>query len=241
MTNPSQRTSGRGVAAVLPAFNAGRHLGAVLEGIRKHLKPEEILVVDDGSADDTSAVAERTGVGLVKHPVNQGKGAALATGLRWARESSFLAVINLDADGQHDPDEIPLFIETFLRGDADLIVGTRLGDPRGMPGLRLWTNRVTSWILSLRVGQRVEDSQCGYRLIRTSLIDPDELVTSRYDTESEILIRAGMKKARFAFLPIKSLYGDETSSIHPVRDAARFLGLLWRSLFWGSEPRNGRS
>jgi glycosyltransferase involved in cell wall biosynthesis len=231
----SKAASGE-VAVLIPAYDAGAHLAGVLDGIVRFVPLRSVLVVDDGSRDDTAAVASRAGAEVVRHGENRGKGAALATGLAWARERGFEAVITLDADGQHDPAQIPLFLERFRNENLDLVLGARLARPEGMPAIRLWTNRITTWILSRRVGARLEDSQSGYRLLRTSLVDPDELVTRRYDTESEILIRAGLRGARFGSVPIPSVYGTERSSIRPIRDALGFVRLLVRSLFWSVFP-----
>ena len=115
---------------------------------------------------------------------------------------------------------------------SDVVVGSRMDAVRDMPPLRVWTNRTTSRIVSLLAKQEIPDSQSGYRAIRTKVLDGMNLVTSRYDTESEILIRAGRRGFSIGAIPIESIYKDSISHINPFVDTLRFIRLVWRSLFW---------
>lgn len=219
-------------AVVIPAYNAGRHLREVVEDVARHVPLDRIIVVDDGSADDTAEVARAAGAVVIAHPENQGKGGALKTGILAAGERGHRFAITLDADGQHNPDDIPRFIERWVETGADIIVGDRMSATGEMPWLRLWTNRVTSGVVSLLARRRIPDSQNGYRMISTDVFAKLPLETTRYDTESEILIRAGKRGARIASVPVETIYGEEVSSINPWVDTLRFFRMVLKALFW---------
>lgn len=219
-------------AAVIPAYNAARHVGDVVERVAEHIDRARIVVVDDGSSDDTAASAREAGAVVVVHAHNRGKGAALSTGILKARELGCRFAITLDADGQHNPDDIPAFIARWVETGADIIVGDRMAATKDMPALRLWTNRVTSLVVSALARRRVPDSQNGYRMISTEVFASIPLETTRYDTESEILIRAGRRGASIASVPVETIYGEEVSAIHPVKDTLRFFRMVLKALFW---------
>jgi glycosyltransferase involved in cell wall biosynthesis len=220
------------VAAVIPAYNAARHLAAVIERVARYVPRDRIVVVDDGSSDDTRAVALRAGVVVVAHAGNRGKGAAIRSGIARASALGVLYVVLLDADGQHDPEEIPAFVARARASDADLVVGNRLGDSSNMPWLRLATNHVTSAVVSLLARRRVPDSQNGYRLLRLAHFAKFPLTTSRYEIESEMIIRAGRAGGKIVSVPVQTIYGGEESFINPFVDTARFLRMVAKSLFW---------
>jgi glycosyltransferase involved in cell wall biosynthesis len=219
-------------AAVLPAYNAAPHLESVLDGVGRILPREHIIVVDDGSTDNTNEIARRAGVVVVNHETNQGKGAALRSGARRAIELGMGYIITLDADGQHDPAEIPNFVENAERTGADVIVGNRMDDRKDMPFIRIFANRATSAFVSLRTGQRVPDSQNGYRMLKTSIFQKVRLETTKYDTESEILIKAAGIGGTILSIPVQTIYGSEASRVNPFVDTLRFFRMVFRSLFW---------
>jgi glycosyltransferase involved in cell wall biosynthesis len=223
----------RPFGAVIPARNEAAHIAAVLDGVKRHVPPDRIIVVDDGSTDATAAAAEAAGACVISHRTSSGKGVALRTGFeRLMTYPEIEAVFTIDADGQHDPDEIPSFIERFRRGHVDILIGSRMARTGGMPMIRLLTNRFTSAVISLRTRCRIDDSQSGYRLIRTSLLRDIDFVTGHFDFESELLIKAALRGAVIASVPIRTIYLDEKSKINPLRDTARFFMLVVRSLFW---------
>jgi glycosyltransferase involved in cell wall biosynthesis len=219
-------------AAVLPAFNAGRHLDSVIDDLDDFLPRERIIVVDDGSSDDTKEVAQAAGVVVVQHELNEGKGAALVSGARKAIELGMDYIITLDADGQHDPAEIPRFVEKARKTDADIICGNRMDDRKDMPAIRVFANSATSWFVTLRTGIKIPDSQNGYRMLKTAIFRKIHLATKRYDTESEILIKTAGIGGKIESIPVQTIYGTETSSVNPFIDTLRFFRLVWRSLFW---------
>ena len=220
------------LCAVIPAYNAARHLPAVIDRVAKHVRRDHILVIDDGSADDTRAVAERAGATVVPHGQNQGKGAAIRTGLARAQALGPAFAILLDADGQHNPDEIPAFVARQRETQADMVVGNRLVRAANMPWLRKATNYVTSAVVSLLAGRHVPDSQNGYRLVRLAHFKKFPLTTHRYEIESEMIIRAGRAGGKIASVPVETIYGDERSFINPFVDTGRFLRMVGKSFFW---------
>jgi glycosyltransferase involved in cell wall biosynthesis len=217
---------------VIPSKNLEATVGNVVRDVRA--LGLDVLVVNDGSTDGTSRAAREAGARVIDHPTNLGKGAALKSGFGHAVEHGYDAVVTLDGDAQHDTAEIPRFLDAVERTGADIVVGTRMHAVGAMPRIRIWTNRTTSRIVSRLAGQDIPDSQSGYRILRTRVLREitGSLVTSRYDTESEILIRAGRRGFRVASLPIQSIYGGTVSHIHPVVDTLRFVRLIARSLVW---------
>jgi glycosyltransferase involved in cell wall biosynthesis len=215
-------------AAVIPALNAARFLPALLAEIRA-LHPEmRLVIVDDGSSDGTGEAARASGAEVLVHPVNRGKGAALETGFRWALAEGVERVFTLDADGQHLPREMALFQEEMRRGRWDVVVGSRMADTRGMPLVRLLTNRFTSGVIGMLAGTEIPDSQSGFRLFRTACLAGLAIRSSRYDAESEILVRLARRGYRIGSVPITTVYGDEKSSINPLVDTGRFFRLVAR-------------
>ncbi len=213
------------ILALIPAWNEATRIGPVVEAARAHLP---VLVVDDGSGDDTSAVAEAAGATVVRHTRNQGKGVALMTGFTWALERGCEAVLTLDADGQHDPADIPRFLAAYDAGAGGLIIGRR--DFSQMPFLRSLVNPFGSWLLSLALGTRIYDNQCGYRLYSRRLLERLDLTTTGFELEVEVIIQAVCKGMRIGWVEIRTIYGvGEVSYFHPLKDTARFLGMVWRA------------
>ncbi len=218
---------------VIPAYNEESRIGPVLRKIKKYIIPENIIVVDDGSLDKTSIVSRSEGVTVIVLEKNMGKGYALRTGFNYLlRNNGIKALLTIDSDGQHDPDEIPLFMEKFDRDKADIIIGNRMSDTSSMPVLRKITNRLTSRIISSIAGCRITDSQSGYRLIKCDLLRKLELRSDRFDAESEILIKAARLDSDITSVRTKTIYLSEESKIRPIQDSVRFFKLVIRSYFW---------
>ena len=215
------------IAAVIPAFNEEKHIGDVVR--RTRAKIENVLVVDDGSADATAERAREAGAEVIVHPQNRGKGETIRTGLRHWHERNFDWVVILDADGQHRPEEIERFVAAAASATPPkLILGNRMSDVRTMPLVRRMVNRYMSNKISRVCGQKIPDTQCGFRMLHHALI-PDLLHgADRFDYETEMLIVASRKGCRIESVPISTVYSDEVSSIHPVRDTIRFFELMRR-------------
>lgn len=223
--SPAPPEPGR-VLALIPAWNEAGRLGPVVAGARRYLP---VLVVDDGSTDGTAEAARAAGAQVLRHERNRGKGVALLTGFKHALAEGYDAVLTLDADGQHDPADIPRFLQAFAEGRGDLIIGRR--DFRRMPFPRRYTNPFGSWLLSLALGVPVYDSQSGYRLHSRRLLEAMDLKTMGFELETEEILQAVVLGFRLAWVPIRTLYGvGEVSYYHPLRDSARFLAMVWRAL-----------
>lgn len=217
------------VVALIPAYNEVSHIEDVVRETLRHVA--SVLVIDDGSTDGTAAAAALAGAAVIAHPVNRGKGAALRSGFAWAVRHGADLVLTLDADGQHDPAEIPHFLEAHERTGADLIIGRRTYAE--MPPVRRWANRTGRWLLRLALGRDVPDNQCGYRLhSRRLLLLLQELEEdgepARFSYEVEIIARAIGAGYDIAWVPIRTIYGDERSHFHPIRDSMDFLRTVWR-------------
>lgn len=212
------------VAALVPAYQAAAHLGEVLLRVQALPSPPETLVVDDGSRDATAEVARQFGARVLSFAANRGKGHALLAGFAALRD--YDAVVTLDADGQHPPECLPAFVAAAERG-ADLVLGRRAigGD---MPPARRFANRFSSAWVSAIAGQRISDSQCGYRLYRRDVLVRTPVRASRYEVETEMAVRAARLGFRLAEVDIPTVYGDETSHLSPTRDVPRILGMLLR-------------
>ncbi|PZR73121.1 MAG: glycosyltransferase family 2 protein [Chthoniobacterales bacterium] len=214
------------VAAIIPAYHEEKHIAEVVR--RTLLQLDHVLVVDDGSTDATATAAQKADGDVIIHPQNRGKGESIKTGLRHWLERDFVYAVILDGDGQHLPEEISRFLAAAAASRAELLIGTRMNDVSEMPLVRRLVNRYMSGTISRLCGQQIPDTQCGFRMVHRSLI-PDLLGgADRFDYETEMLILASRKGCRIESVPITTVYSDEVSSIHPVRDTIRFFKLMRR-------------
>ncbi len=206
-------------AALIPAYNCGDRVAAVVRGVRRHVP--DVLVVDDGSADDTGAVARAAGARLVVHPHNRGKGPSVRSGLAVLLGCRYTHILMLDADGQHDPEDAPNFLAAAT--EADFVLGNRLWAPEAIPAKRYWTNFIGTRALQLMSGFPLEDSQCGYRLVSAPLLRRMGLVGNRYSIDTEIIVRAGKLRARFAHVPVRVIYEGAVSHYRPLKDTVHIV------------------
>jgi glycosyltransferase involved in cell wall biosynthesis len=220
------------VCVVIPAYNAQSTIGSVLEKMQA-LKIDTI-VVDDGSLDETKQVASAHGVHLLEHPHNLGKGAALRTGFRYLLQKDYQVVITLDADGQHDPSEIPFLLRIFRGVKPDILVASRAGEFGRMTFLRRFWNRLGAKAVARLCHSDITDSQSGFRLIRTDVLREIDLSTSGFELELELLIKSCKKGFSVLSVPINTQKVDGTGSSHfrPVVDTWMVCKLFLRSLFW---------
>jgi glycosyltransferase involved in cell wall biosynthesis len=210
--------------ALIPAFNETCSIAKVVAGARLHLP---VLVVDDGSSDATAECARQAGAKVLLQKPNQGKGAALRSGFKWALDGGYEAVITLDADGQHDPQEIPSFLEIARLRPAGLIIGAR--DFSRMPPVRRLANSLGRACLSLALGQPVRDNQSGYRLISRPVMQA-MLNSSEQGFEFEVEMIAVCLRlgCRLDWVPIQTIYQGEKSHIQPWRHVRNFLRVAWK-------------
>jgi glycosyltransferase involved in cell wall biosynthesis len=222
----------KALLVLIPAYNAGSTISELIEKTSKFADKHDILVIDDGSQDQTSLIAGTSGAVTLKHRINKGKGEALRTGFGYAVDKNYKALITMDADLQHDPSSIRDFLEKADEDFRGIIIGTRDINLRMMPFHRWLSNNLTSAMLSILSGQTIRDSQSGYRFISTRVLERIRLKGKKYDLESEILVKAGRSGFKIDSVPIKTIYQGGKSFINPFVDTGRFLKLIWRTLWW---------
>ena len=193
-----------------------------------------VLVVDDGSTDDTAGLAQNAGAVVVSHGRNLGKGAALRTGLSQALKRGFVWAITLDGDGQHAPEDLSAFRHCAEQTGALLVVGNRMREARSMPWLRRQVNRWMSRQLSRRAGRRLPDTQCGFRLIHLKTWATLPLKTKHFEVESETLMAFLAAGQPVEFVPIRVIRNRRRSRIQPLADTVRW----WR--WWRELKRVGK-
>ncbi len=219
------------VCILIPAYNAGKTLGSVLEKVRP-LRMDTI-VVNDGSEDETKRVALEYGALLLDHPSNLGKGAALRTGFNYVLAKGYRVVITLDADGQHNPSEIPSLFRIFQSVKPDILIASRAGEFSRMTFLRRFWNRLGVKAVARFCHSDITDSQSGFRLIRTEILREIPLLTSGYEMELELLIKACKRNFNVLSVPTSPPKPDGTAFSHfkPVADTWRVFKLFLRILF----------
>jgi glycosyltransferase involved in cell wall biosynthesis len=207
------------ISVVIPAYNEADKIGNVLERIPDFV--DEVIVVDDGSKDNTSEVAESFGVKVIRLDENQGKGKAMSVGIK---EASGDIIVFIDADGQHKPEEIIKLVEPIIRGEADFVIGSRLIKTQGRrPFIRKVSNFLSTFLIRLKLGISVRDTQSGFRAIKREFLP--EIESKRYEVETEVLIKAVKKGARVKEVPVERIYGIETGHFK-FEDVVRFLKVL---------------
>ena len=215
-------------AAIIPAYREERHISDVVRRTRQQL--DHVVVIDDGSSDNTARCARDAGAEVIVHSQNRGKGEAIKTGLRYWLDRQFIHVIILDSDGQHLPEEIDRFIAAAAQaGDRSFFfLGNRMNNLTGMPFVRRVVNRYMSNRISRICRQEIADTQCGFRMLDRQLIPELLEGGNRFDYETEMLIIASRKGYRIESVTITTVYSDEVSKIHPARDTIRFFKLMRR-------------
>jgi glycosyltransferase involved in cell wall biosynthesis len=214
-------------AAVIPAYQDEKHIGDIVRRTRERL--DHVLVVDDGSTDQTAQRAREAGAEVIVHNQNRGKGDAIKTGLAYWSDRAVTWVSLLDSDGQHLPEEIDRFLTAATSStQSTFLIGNRMNNLAGMPFLRRVANRYMSKQISRLCGQEIPDTQCGFRMLNRQLVPELLGGGDRFDYDTEVLIVASRKGYRIESVPITTVYTDQVSKIRPLRDAIRFLKLMWR-------------
>ena len=213
------------ILALIPAYNEAGRVGSVVTQTLAYLP---VLVVDDGSSDDTAQQAKQAGATVLQQKFNQGKGAALQAGFQWAVEQGYRAVITLDADGQHNPAEIPKFLNAYAANQSDLIIGKR--DFSQMPPARRLANWLGGLTYSWALGQAVPDNQSGYRLISRRLIEALPASSERgFEFEVEMITICVRRGFLLGWVPIETIYAGESSHINPAQHVKNFARLVWET------------
>jgi glycosyltransferase involved in cell wall biosynthesis len=210
---------------VIPAYNEGETLEAILKELKRRALPT--VVVDDGSRDGTLEVANRHADRVIKNEKNFDKGMALKEGISFLlKNDNFDYIITMDADGQHSPLDIENFLREAQRGE-NFVLGNRMGNHLGMPKIRVFTNMFMSWLISGMLGQKIPDTQCGFRLIKREVLEKIKVKTNKFEIDSEILIKAVRAGFNIKSIPIQSIYfKNQRSKIHPFVDTFRFIRFL---------------
>lgn len=211
---------------VIPAFNAADTLPSLLERTIRIVPKENIIVVNDGSNDATGTIAVTHSVRLLQHERNKGKGAALQSGIDAALRSDCDAVVTMDADLQHQPEDIPRFIEAMTGVHCDVVIGSRLDNKRGMPFLRVISNTITTWLVKMKTGAAIRDSQSGFRLIRRRVLEHVRMDAAGYEAETEFILKASKLGYTFGSVPIGTVYAGEKSHMSHVKTTINFIKVL---------------
>jgi glycosyltransferase involved in cell wall biosynthesis len=201
--------------ALIPAYQAEATVGSVVRGLLRHVP--RVVVVDDGSTDTTAAEAKRAGAEVLRLPANGGKGSALRAGLDAVLAGDASHVAFVDADGQHDPDDLPRLLDAARAGD-DFVIGSRINGKDAIPAVRFRTNEIGSRILTRMTGHEVEDGQSGYRVVAAPLLRRLSLSSRGYLIETEVLLKAARYVRRFANVPVRAIYDSAGSHYRPFRD-----------------------
>ena len=208
------------VCVIIPAYNEANKITNIISGVKE--QGFLALVVDDGSKDSTAQIAAQSGAVVLSNLANEGKGVSLKNGFAYALKNDYDAVITMDGDGQHLPEELAHFIDSAQKSAAGIFIGNRMSNSRNMPWERFITNKFMSWLISRITGQNIPDTQCGYRLIKKEVLQKLYLKTNKFEVESEILIQAARLGFRIETLPVKTVYNGTKSQINPLFDAFRF-------------------
>ena len=201
--------------ALVPAYQAESSVAAVVRGLLRHVP--HVLVIDDGSTDRTAGAAAGAGAEVLRLPANAGKGVALRAGLARVLDSDSTHVAFVDADGQHDPDDLPALLAAARAGEP-FVIGSRMNGEDGIPAVRFRTNKIGSRILTRMTGHEIEDGQSGYRVIAAPILRQLSLSSRGYSIETEILLKAAPHVPRVASVPVRAIYSAAPSHFRPFRD-----------------------
>ena len=220
------------LCVLIPVHNEEKALPALIGSIKE--KKLDVIVVNDGSRDASGQKAMDKGAYVIHHPLKQGKGASLKEGFQFILNKGYDGVVTMDGDGQHDPRDLDSFLAALKDHDADIIVGNRMTDTKGMPFIRYLTNKFMSFLISCACAQPIADTQCGFRYISSRALKEIHLETSGFEIETEMLMKASRKKMKIISIPVKTIYRNEESKVHPFKDTVRFFKYFIREL-WTSK------
>ena len=216
------------ICVVIPANNESYTIGFLVESLSK--KDFDVIVIDDGSMDETGVIAQGKGAIVIRHDKRKGKGCSLREGFKYALEHDYDAVITMDGDGQHDVGGVERFLIEAEKNKHSVIVGNRMANSKGMPFIRYCTNYFMSRLISFACGQLIADTQCGYRYINCDILKQIDLTSRDFEIETEILMKASQKGFKVLNVPIKTIYRSEESKINPFKDTIRFFAYFVKEI-----------
>jgi len=223
------KTQGKRTLAIVPCYNEGATIGSVVLKAKSHV--DKVLVVDDGSGDDTAKVAKKAGARVISHKMNRGKSVAIKTGFKYALDKGYDYVVTIDGDGQHNPDEIPTVIEDILNNGSDISIGYRTGNGSEMPIWRRMGKRVLDYATGFGSGGHVTDSQCGFRAFNKKAVKGllNRLNGGAFSVESEQLVKAYELGLQVGKTNVSCKYNDlDTSTKNPASHGFSVLNyILW--------------
>jgi UDP-N-acetylglucosamine---dolichyl-phosphate N-acetylglucosaminyltransferase len=212
---------------VLPAYNEARVLAQTIDDLLSYTEAD-ILVVDDGSRDDTFGIARRAGVGVVRHMLNMGLGAALETGFEAARRRGYDRLVTFDSDGQHNPKDVKKLLERLETDGADVVIGARAVNKEAMPLIKQVGNVSLNLLTGLFFGVLCNDSQSGLRAFNRRAIESIKLKANGYEVSSEILYEAKRNGLKVSEVPVEAIYTDHSKRKGTtVSDGFK---IMWRML-----------
>ncbi len=217
------------ICVIIPILNEAGTIGPIVEAIRA--KNIDVLIIDDGSTDNSGSIAQQKGAVVIRHESKKGKGFSLRDGFAYAIQKAYKGVITMDGDGQHDVENIDHFMQHPKRQEDCLINGNRMNCVHNMPWLRRVTNRFMSLLISLFAKQKIADTQCGFKYISCRILRDIHLKSNDFEIETEVLMKAAKKGYRIYSMDIKTIYGDENSKIHPLKDTLRFISYFSKEIF----------
>ncbi len=210
------------VCAVIPFYNEAETIQEVVDRSLNFV--DCVIAVNDGSTDGFAQLKNFQRVIVISNQKNSGKGFSLNTGFRESIKNNFDITITLDADLQHEPEQIPKLIKEI--GSFDIVIGNRLDDLTKMPLLRIASNKLTSFFLSLKTGQKLLDTQCGFRAYKTKILTDILSSSHGFEAESEILVNAARKNYKIGFVPIPTIYANEKSKMKTFQAISGFIKVL---------------
>jgi glycosyltransferase involved in cell wall biosynthesis len=213
------------ITAVIPAYNEERTIGKIINNVRPHV--DEIIVVDDGSGDDTFQAAKKSNghIIVLRHEINLGKGAALKTGCEAAIKLGAEKLVLMDADGQHDPDDIPKLLSKLEKENLDIVFGARETD-KNMPFLRAAGNKIITKAVNLLSNLSLVDILSGFRALTSGAYKKIIWQSQDYSVETEMAINAGKRRLKYAQIPIKTIYTDDYKGMDIITGVKILLKLL---------------